>query len=385
MDKLVLKNIPSPCYVLDEGKLQDNLSILKDVQTKAGCTIICALKGYSFYHSFPTLKKYLKGATASSLNEAKLCNEHMGVKAHTYCPAYLPSDFDELVELSSHIIFNSITEFNRYKDKVPQNVSIGLRLNPRHSESKIPLYDPCQPGSRFGVAIEELANGLPEGVDGIHIHNLCESDSFAFERTINAIENKFEHILTKVKWVNFGGGHHISRKNYDVDHLVSLIQNFKASYPNVEEVILEPGEAIGLDAGYLVTTVLDVIDSQGINVAIIDSSFTCHMPDCLEMPYKPDILEVDTTYPNDYPDAENYKYRIGGISCLSGDQVGDYLFKKTLAPGDKIVFGNMIIYTMVKTTSFNGVNLPSIGMLNSKGEFQLLRSYDYISYKDRLG
>lgn len=385
MNRFVVKNIPTPCYVLDEVKLRNNLAIMQDVQKQAGISIICALKGYSFYHSFPLIKKYLKGATASSLHEAKLCVEFMGIKAHTYCPAYLPKDFDEIVKLSSHITFNSLSEFNRYKDRVPSDVSIGLRLNPRHSEAKIPLYDPCLPGSRFGVALEELEDGIPDRIDGIHIHNLCESDSYAFERTINAVESKFEQIIKKVKWVNFGGGHHITREDYDVDHLVELLTNFKKNYPNLEDVILEPGEAVGLHTGYLVATVLDIIDSQGIHVAIIDSSFTCHMPDCLEMPYTPEILIADILYPNDYPEAEKYSYRIGGISCLSGDQVGDYVFKKALEPGDKIVFKNMIIYTMVKTTTFNGVNLPSIGVLNSKGEFELLRTYDYESYKDRLG
>jgi len=385
MNRFVVKNIPSPCYVLDEQKLKNNLTILQDVQNQANISIICALKGYSFHHSFPLIKQYLKGATASSLHEAKLCMEYMGVKTHTYCPAYLPNDFDELVKLSSHITFNSLNEYNRLEHKVPKEVSIGLRLNPRHSESKIPLYDPCQPGSRFGVAIEELEDGLPERVEGIHIHNLCESDSYAFERTIAAVEFKFDHLIKKVKWVNFGGGHHITRNDYHVNHLVEILNSFKAKHPHLTEIILEPGEAIGLNAGYLITTVLDVIDSQGINVAIIDSSFTCHMPDCLEMPYTPDILNAEILNPNDYPKAEKISYRIGGISCLSGDQVGDYVFNKKLEVGDKIIFENMVIYTMVKTTTFNGVNLPSIGMLNCKGEFKLLRTFGYDSYKDRLG
>ena len=371
-------DVPSPCFVLDEGKLRKNLALIDSVQQAAGVTIILALKGFSMYSVFPVVREYLSGATASSLNEIKLVNEYMGVKAHAYVPAYRDDEFDEIVSRSSHLTFNSWTQWERFKDRVAgTGVSCGIRVNPQYSEVATDMYNPCVPGSRLGATRDQLPDQLPDGLDGIHFHTLCENDSFTLERTLDALESRFGGLLHQAKWVNLGGGHLMTRDGYDIPHLIGLLKAFREKY-NVE-VIMEPGSAIAWQTGVLVSTVLDVFTSQGIDVAILDTSFAAHMPDTLEMPYKPRILD---SYHE--PVADKPTYRLGGMTCLAGDFMGDYSFDKPLNVGDKIVFDDMIHYTMVKTTTFNGVGLPAIGIQQTDGAFRLVREYGYDSFKDRL-
>ncbi len=372
-----LDRFPSPCFVLEEAKLRQNLELIDSVQQAAGVTIILALKGFSMYSAFPLVREYLSGATASSLNEVKLVNEYMGVQAHTYIPAYQDESFDEVVSRSNHLTFNSWSQWERFKDRAVGRVSCGIRVNPQYSEVATDMYNPCVPGSRLGATRDQLPDQLPDGLDGIHFHTLCENDSFTLERTLSALEERFGTLLHQAKWVNFGGGHLMTREGYDTAHLISLLQTFRQKY-NVD-VILEPGSAIAWQTGILVSTVLDVLDSQGIDVAVLDTSFAAHMPDTLEMPYKPCIIG---SYHE--PVAGKPTYRLGGMTCLAGDFMGDYSFDKPLDVGDKIVFDDMIHYTMVKTTTFNGVNLPSIGVWKENDSFQLIKSYGYESFKDRL-
>jgi carboxynorspermidine decarboxylase len=375
--------IPSPCYVLDEELLRINLEILNLVQQEAGVEIICALKGYSFWDSFPLVSRYLSGATASSLHEARLIYEEMGCEAHTYCPVFFPEEMEQILQYSSHISFNSLSQFERFRQQVKQfhkPVSMGLRINPEYSEVETDLYNPAIPGSRLGITADQMPEQLPEGVDGLHFHVLCENDSFVLERTLAKVEEKFAPLIRQARWFNMGGGHHITRKDYDVKHLVELLRDFRRRYPNLETVILEPGEAVGWQTGYLVSTVQDIVENQGIKVAMLDVSFAAHMPDCLEMPYKPRILGAT--------DAEPGKpvYRMGGGTCLAGDYMGmgDYSFEKELKVGDQVVFDDMIHYTMVKTTYFNGVKHPSIGVWRESGHFELLRQFGYDDYKGKL-
>ena len=368
---------PSPCFVLEEAKLRQNLELINSVQQAAGVTIILALKGFSMYSAFPLVREYLSGATASSLNEVKLVNEYMGVQAHTYIPAYQDESFDEVVSRSSHLTFNSWPQWERFKDRAVGRVSCGIRVNPQYSEVATDMYNPCVPGSRLGATRNQLPDQLPDGLDGIHFHTLCENDSFTLERTLSALEERFGSLLHQAKWVNLGGGHLMTREGYDTVHLIGLLTAFREKY-NVD-IILEPGSAIAWQTGILVSTVLDVLDSQGIDVAILDTSFAAHMPDTLEMPYKPRIIG---SYHE--PVAGKPTYRLGGMTCLAGDFMGDYSFDKPLEVGDKIVFDDMIHYTMVKTTTFNGVNLPSIGVWKENDSFQLIKSYGYESFKDRL-
>lgn len=377
--KLEYENIPSPCYVLEEKLLIDNLTLLKSIRQKANVQIICALKGFSFYHEFPLVKQYLDGATASSLNEARLAHFEMGVKPHVYSPAYLPNEFAELVSYASHISFNSINQFNTFFDQANQaHVSCGLRINPEYAEVETDMYNPCIAGSRLGIRRSDLGDVLPVGVEGFHSHTLCENDSFVLERTLNVIEEKFKDFLPQLKWLNLGGGHLITKVGYDVDHLISVLSEFKIKYPNLE-IILEPGSAVGWQTGFLKSTILDIVHSAGIDVAILDVSFSAHMPDTLEMPYKPKIRHA-----NSEPNPNDFTYRFGGMTCLAGDFYGDYSFDNLLQIGDEIIFEDMIHYTMVKTTTFNGVNLPNIGKLDLLGNFKLFKSFGYASYKDRL-
>jgi carboxynorspermidine decarboxylase len=377
--------IPSPCFVLEEDLLRKNLELIDSVQKAAGCKIILALKGFSMYSAFPIVKEYLSGATASSLNEVKLINDFLGVKSHTYMPAYLDSEFSEILERSSHITFNSLSQWERFRDKVEEfksvnpdhSLSCGIRVNPQYSEVATEMYNPCVPGSRLGVTRDKLPDTLPQGVEGIHFHTLCENGSDTLERTLAALEEKFGDLLHQAKWLNMGGGHLMTREGYDIQKLIRLVSTIKGKY-NLQ-VILEPGSAIAWRTGELVTTALDVMDSQGIQVAILDTSFAAHMPDTLEMPYKP---VINGAYQD--PVAGKPTYRMGGMTCLAGDFMGDYSFDQPLQIGDKIIFQDMIHYTMVKTTTFNGVNLPSIGIWTSKQEFQLIRSFGYESFKDRL-
>ena len=375
--------IPSPCYVLDEKLLRINLEILDLVQKEAGVDIICALKGYSMWATFPMIKQYLSGATASSLNEARLINDEMGVEAHTYCPVFFEDEMDQMLHYSSHISFNSMSQYDRFRDKVKnysKPVTMGLRINPEYSEVETDLYNPAIPGSRLGITKNQLPDRLPDDIEGLHFHVLCENDSFVLERTLQKVEEKFADQIRQVKWFNMGGGHHITRKDYDVKHLVELLKDFKNRYPNLEKVILEPGEAVGWQTGYLVSTVQDIIENQGIKVAMLDVSFSAHMPDCLEMPYKPKILGAT--------DAQDGKtvYRMGGLTCLAGDYMGmgDYSFEKELQVGDKVIFDDMIHYTMVKTTYFNGVKHPAIGIWKEDGTFAPCRFFGYEDYKGKL-
>ncbi len=375
--------IPSPCFVLKEELLDINLQILDLVQQEAGVDIICALKGYAMWSTFPQIKEYLKGATASSLHEARLIYEEMGCKAHSYAPAFDAEEMEEILRCSRYISFNSLTQYDRFIDKVkawPEEVSVGLRINPEYSEVETEIYNPATPGSRLGITRDKLGDTLPEGVDGLHFHVLCENDSFVLERTLQRVEEAFGPLIRQCKWFNMGGGHHITRKDYDVKHLVQLLRAFKARYPNLEKVILEPGEAVGWQTGYLVSTVQDIVENQGIRIAMLDVSFAAHMPDCLEMPYKPRILDATDAQPG------KPVYRMGGGTCLAGDYMGmgDYSFKKPLKPGDKIIFDDMIHYTMVKTTFFNGVKHPSIGIIRRDGRFDLLREFGYEDYKGKL-
>ena len=371
--------VPSPCYVLEDSRLRKNLEKLNDVQQQANVQIICALKGFSMYSTFPMVRQYLSGATASSLHEARLCFEEMQHKAHVYSPAYLEREWEELAGYTSHISFNSLNQLAQFGERAKaKGISCGLRINPQYSEIETDMYNPCIAGSRLGITRNHLGDTLPEGIEGLHSHTLCENDSYTLERTLQAIEARFGDLLKQAKWLNLGGGHLITRADYDTEHLIGILKGLKSRYPNLK-IILEPGSAVGWQTGYLTSTVLDIVDSQGINVAILDISFAAHMPDTLEMPYKPKILGA-------YHEAQTGKptYRMGGMTCLAGDFYGDYSFDEPLKIGDSLIFDDMIHYTMVKTTTFNGVGLPSIGIWRENDTFELVKSFGYESFKDRL-
>jgi carboxynorspermidine decarboxylase len=369
--------IPSPCYVIDERLLRSNLELIKKVKEGAGVDILVAFKAFSSWGVFPIFKEYGFGASASSLNEARLAFEELGVKAHTYSPAFEEKYIADILKYSSHISFNSINQLRKYSKTASQNgVSIGLRVNPEFSDSPYDIYNPCKPGSRFGITSEQLGDTLPKGVEGLHFHTLFEADSSALERLLTVFLEKFGKFLPKLKWVNMGGGHLITKKNYDIKHLVKILTDFRNKYG--VEIILEPGSAFTYQTGYLVSTILDIVENKGIKTAILDVSFTCHMPDCLEMPYKPVILGATDEM------VGRPTYRMGGISCLAGDFMGNWSFDKELKPGDKIIFADMIHYTTVKTTMFNGVNHPSIGIWSQKSGFRLIKEFTYQDYKNRL-
>jgi carboxynorspermidine decarboxylase len=375
----IYPEISSPAYVLEENLLLNNLTLLQRVQHEAGVEIICALKGFSFYHVFPTVKNYLSGATASSLHEARLAFEEMGNKCHAYTPAYLPAEFDEFMSYASHMTFNSLNQVNQFASQAIVNgISCGIRINPEYAEVETDMYNPCIAGSRLGIRRSDLGDRLPEGIEGLHSHTLCENDSYVLERTLAVIDAKFGDLLQQAKWLNLGGGHLITRADYQVDHLIQVLNTFKTKYPHLK-IILEPGSAVGWQTGFLKSTVLDIVHSAGIDVAILDVSFAAHMPDTLEMPYKPRIR-----FASSEPETGKPTYRFGGMTCLAGDYYGDYSFDKPLAIGDSIIFEDMIHYTMVKTTTFNGVNLPDIGMLKSDGQYQRFKHFGYESFKDRL-
>jgi carboxynorspermidine decarboxylase len=372
--------IPSPCYIIDENLLRKNLEIIRSVSKSSGVEIILAFKGFAMWSVFPIVREYISGAAASGLNEARLAFEEMKCKAHTFSAAFSDEDFDETLLYSSHITFNSIQQLNRFLPRVSkakQHVSVGLRVNHEFSEVETSLYNPCAPGSRLGVLASELKGILPDGVEGLHFHSLCESYPEDLEKTLNAFEEKFADLIPRVKWINFGGGHLMTRKGYDLEYLIRLLKKFKKKY-NVH-VILEPGSAFAWETGVLLSTVLDVVENSGIKTAILNVSFTGHMPDCLEMPYKP---RIEGSYFN--PVKGKPTYRMGGNSCLAGDFAGDWSFDKELQVGDLIVFEDMIHYTMVKTTFFNGVQHPSIGIWNDLSGFQLIRKFGYDDYRNKL-
>lgn len=372
--------VPSPCYVVDEVKLRANLALIRSVKDRAGVEIILAFKAFALWKLFGIVREYVPYSTASSLSEARLAFEEMGALAHTYSPAYTEKEFPVIAECSSHISFNSLSQFSRfypYLQKMDRKVSCGLRINPEFSLVETDLYNPCAPGSRLGVVADLLEDGLPDGVEGLHCHTLCESSADDLELMLNAIEKGFARFLPKVKWLNLGGGHLMTREGYDVEKLISLLKNFKAKYPNLE-IILEPGSAFAWRTGELVSSVVDVVENHGVKTAILDVSFACHMPDCLEMPYKPAIVGA-TDEVEGKP-----TYRMGGNSCLSGDFYGSWSFDKELSVGDKVVFEDMIHYTTVKTTMFNGISHPSIALWTKDGNLEMLREYGYEDYRSRM-
>lgn len=364
---------------MDEERFRKNLSLIRNVAGKSGAEIILAFKGFAMWGVFPILKEYVSGAAASSVDEARLCFEEIGSRAHTYSPVYRDADFPEIMKYSSHISFNSLAQYNKFSGAIksfPEKISAGLRINPEFSEISHGLYNPCSPGSRLGVTAGDLAGGLPDGIEGLHFHVLFEADSYALEKVLKVVEEKFGKFLPQIKWINMGGGHLMTRKNYDTGHLINLIQRFREKWG--VHVILEPGSAFAWETGELVSTVEDIVENQGTKTAILDVSFTAHMPDCLEMPYKPAIMGAVE------PAEGRPAYRMGGNSCLSGDVMGDWSFDAPLKPGDRIIFLDMIHYTMVKTTTFNGVHHPSIGIWTKEGKFRLIKEFGYPDYKNRL-
>lgn len=376
-NKFLRDDIPSPCYVCDEAKLEQNLQLMQHVQQKAGVDIILALKGFSMWSTFPLVKQYLKGATASAVWEAKLANYEMGGEVHCYSPAYKQKDMDQLLDLVHHLSFNSMNQWNQFKEQVMQSsVSAGLRVNPENQEADTPLYDPCAPGSRLGILASQLEGQDLTGIDGFHVHNLCECDSFATERTLHAIEKKFAKYLPTLKWLNLGGGHLMTKEGYDVEHLINALTVFKEKYPNLR-IIMEPGSAVAWQAGPLVCEVVDIVENEQ-KILILDISATAHMPDVLEMPYRPKITGAGM------PNEKAFTYKIGGNSCLAGDVIEEYSFDNEVMPGDRLVFEDMLHYTMVKTTFFNGVEHPGIGILRKDGAFDLVKQFTYEEFKARL-
>ena len=375
-----VKEIPSPCYVMEERLLRRNLSLIKEVKERAGVNIILAFKAFALWKAFPIVREYIPFSTASSKFEAQLAFEEMGSRAHTYSPAYTEADFPAILKYSSHVTFNSLTQFERFYPMVQADgnrVSCGLRINPEYSDVETDLYNPCAPGSRMGVVRDLLGDRLPEGIEGLHFHTLCESDSYDLEKTLKVVEERFGSFLPHIKWLNMGGGHLMTRKGYDTEHLILLLRSFRSRYPNLE-IIMEPGSAFAWQTGFLLTTVVDIVENHGIRTAIIDASFTCHMPDCLEMPYKPVIrgaMEPTPGLPT---------YRIGGNSCLSGDFMGDWSFERPLQVGDRLIFEDMIHYTIVKTTMFNGIPHPALALWSKDDRLVMYRQFGYEDYKNRM-
>ena len=372
-----MDRLPTPCYLVDEGLIRRNLEILSSVKERTGCKILLAQKAFSMYALYPLIGKYLDGATASGLFEARLGREEMGKENHIFSPAYREDEFDEITGLCDHIIFNSFDQKEKFGSQaLAAGREVGLRINPECSTQDHAIYDPCSPGSRLGVTAENFRPELLQGVSGLHFHTLCEQNADALAQTLEAVEARFGEYLPQMKWLNFGGGHHITRADYDIDLLCSLISRIQEKYG--VQVYLEPGEAVALNAGFLITTVLDIVHN-GMDIAILDTSAACHMPDVLEMPYRPPLL--DSGKAGERP----YTYRLTGPTCLAGDVIGDYSFDAPLAPGDRLIFGDMAIYTMVKNNTFNGMNLPAIVLRHEDGSDQILRTFGYEDFKCRLG
>ncbi len=380
-----INEIPTPFYIVYEDRLRRNLELINRVKREAGVNIIMAFKANALWRTFPIIKEYCTASTASSLNEMDLALDCLGDEVHSYCPAYTPLTINRYLEGSSHITFNSLNQWHRFKDEVikhnstegKRHVSPGVRVNPQCSVIETDIYNPALPGSRFGVTADIIGDRLPEGIEGMHFHALCESTSYDLEKVLEAFGAQFGKYLPQVKWVNMGGGHLMTREGYDVEHLISLLKEFKSRYPWLD-VILEPGSAFTWRTGDLITSVVDVVENQGVKTAIIDASFACHMPDCLEMPYKPAIaesVEVDTSLST---------YRLGGNSCLSGDFIGDWSFEKPLEIGDRLTLEDMNHYTTVKTNMFNGIQHPAIVLCRSNGDCEYLRQYTYEDYKSRM-
>lgn len=377
---LDINQINTPCYVLEEKLLRRNLSLIKSVKDRAGVNIILAFKAFALWKAFPIVREYILCSTASSIHEARLAFEEMGSLAHTYSPAYTEKEFPEILKYSSHITFNSLLQFERFYPEVIRSgkqVSCGIRINPEYSAVETDLYNPCAPGSRLGITADLLPENLPVGIEGLHFHTLCESTSYELEKTLEVVEKRFGKYLQQVKWLNMGGGHLMTRKDYDVEHLIRVLQSFKVKYPHLE-LIMEPGSAFAWQTGFLIASVVDIVENHGIKTAILDVSFTCHMPDCLEMPYKPAIrgaVEAADGLP---------VYRIGGNSCLSGDFMGEWSFEQELSIGDKVIFEDMIHYTIVKTNMFNGIPHPDIAMWTKDDRLEIWRRFGYEDYKNRM-
>lgn len=379
-----MKHISLPAYILEEDKLRNNLALIRDIAERANVEFILAFKAFALWKTFPIFREYITHTTASSVYEARLAYEEFGSKAHTYSPAYEAHTFGEIVKCSSHITFNSLSQYERFAN-MAKDVSCGIRINPEYSEIETELYNPCAPGSRFGVLAQDLPAKLPEGIEGFHCHCHCESSSYALENTLKHIEEKFGPWLSKIKWLNLGGGHLVTRKDYDVEHLIGLLQQLHRKYPQLN-IILEPGSAFAWQTGTLKAQVVDIVTNNSIRTAILNVSFTCHMPDCLEMPYWPTVIGAETLNEGDvqsYATQPNV-YRLGGNSCLSGDYMGYWRFEKPLHIGDVVTFDDMIHYTTVKTNMFNGIPHPAIVLQHSHGEMEVLREYTYEDYRDRM-
>ena len=373
----------TPIYIIEEKKLRRNLRLISDVAAKADIEIILAFKAFALWKTFPIFREYIHATTASSLSEARLALEEFGAPAHTYSPAYTDDEIDEIIRCSSHLTFNSLSQYQRYHERAT-GVSLGLRVNPEYSEVGTILYNPCAPGTRFGVMADQLPEQLPEDIEGFHCHCHCESGADVFQRTLVHIEAKFAKWFPQLKWINFGGGHLMTRKDYDVDLLIRMMHDFHQRYPWLK-VILEPGSAFAWQTGPLVSHVVDIVENKGIKTAILDVSFTCHMPDCLEMPYFPDVRGAKhVEESSDYPESSDYRYRLGGNSCLSGDFMGSWQFGHELAIGEEVIFEDMIHYTTVKTNTFNGVTHPSLAMLHENGTLEILRRFGYEDYRNRM-
>ncbi len=377
--------LPLPCYVMEEDLLRNNLQLIKDISQKADVQFILAFKAFALWKSFPIFREYIKQTTASSPYEARLAFEEFGSKAHTYSPAYEDSTFDVILKCSSHITFNSLSQYERYIKRVSEyeeSASCGIRVNPEYAEIETELYNSCAPGSRFGIMATDLPDVLPPDIEGFHLHCHCENNSDVFQRTLKHFEDKFQKWLPQVKWVNFGGGHLVTEENYNVDLLIHILNDFHKRYPWIQ-IILEPGSAFAWQTGCLVAQVVDIVENCGIKTAIVNVSFTCHMPDCLEMPYHPQIVGAKIV---DGPEVwkEDNTYRIGGNSCLSGDFMGFWKFDHPLQVGERIIFEDMIHYTTVKTNMFNGIHHPSIALLHSDGQIEVYKNYSYDDYKNRM-
>ncbi|MBS6736205.1 MAG: carboxynorspermidine decarboxylase [Clostridiales bacterium] len=376
-----IQELKTPCYVIDEKKLRENLEILAGVQQRTGCKILLAQKAFSCFHEYPLIGKYLKGTTASGLFEARLGREEMNLENHVFSPAYREEEMDEIAGLCDHIVFNSFGQLEKYAPRL-KGKSIGLRINPECStQEDHAIYDPCAPGSRLGVTAKKFRENaerspqLLEALDGLHFHTLCEQNSDDLERTLAAVEEKFGQWLPRMKWLNMGGGHHITRADYDIDRLEHCIRRMQERYG--VEVYLEPGEAVALNAGYLATQVLDVVEN-GIQTLILDASAACHMPDVLEMPYRPPLR--DSGKPGEKP----WTYRLSSYTCLAGDIIGDYSFDREIQAGDRLYFEDMAIYSMVKNNTFNGIGLPDIAVMDENGDCRVIRSFGYEDFKERL-
>ena len=377
-----IHEIPTPAYVLDEEKLKKNLGILKSVSQRAGCKILLAQKAFSMFCEYPLIGQYLAGTTASGLYEARLGYEEMGKENHIFSPAYRESEIDEIAEICGHIIFNSFSQLRKYKEKCRGKASIGLRINPECSTQEgHAIYDPCAPGSRLGIPFETFQREvtadpeLLDGVEGLHFHTLCEQNADDLKKTLEAVEAKFAPYLQQMKWLNMGGGHHITREDYDVECLIRCVHHMKETYGL--EIYLEPGEAIALNAGYLVTEVMDVVEN-GIKILILDASAACHMPDVLEMPYRPPLKDSGLS------GEKKYTYRLSSCTCLAGDVIGDYSFDREIHPGDRLYFEDMAIYSMVKNNTFNGIGLPRLAVMDEEKNCRVIKEFGYQDFKERL-